>query len=311
MCTSYTYTLEPGNDALFNDYSNLFNAVDSFDNPNHVEFAKEYFQSSFSYPNVDLSRDIVLVRNFDEELIASGTVLPQNNTSPTSRLMIQVHPDYRRQGIGTRILQYLIERGLERGSSTFVCRIPSFRPYVAPFVQLHGFNHDCTWVKMRLEHEKPVMATPHPWGLTVRGLNIKKELLLWAEIQKKIFNDRLNYEETNVEILSSLVKHDSFDPNLLIVGTVFNRPVGYCLGFSVGGGRTEKRLKIEGMGILPECRRKGYGQALLFEILNRAYIKGHTSSELVVLSTNQPAISMYEKCGFREIYRHMWYKKKY
>jgi ribosomal protein S18 acetylase RimI-like enzyme len=162
---------------------------------------------------------------------------------------------------------------------------------------------------MRIDHKKPVTVSPLPWGLTVKGLNTKKELTLWAEIQNEIFKDYPNYEHVNIEVLGSLVKHSCFDPNLLVIGTVFDRPVGYCFGLSIGTESNEKTLKIEGMGVLPECRRKGYGQALMFEIINRAYIKGHTSSELVVLSTNQAAIDLYEKCGFKERYRHLWYKR--
>ena len=304
MTTSDAFTLEPGNNSMFNDYTALYNAVDSFDNPDHIELTKEYFQSSFSYPTVNLSRDIVLVRNANGELIASGTVFTQSESSHTSRLMIQVQPEYRRLGIGSRILEHMTEIGLKRGSSVFVCRFPNFRSQAVSFAEHHGFSLDYTWVKMRIEHEKPVKVTPLPWGLTVR------ELAVWAQLQNAIFKDYPGYEDVNSENMTSIVKHSSFDPNLLVIGTVFEKPIGYCLGLSVGSTTNDKTLKIEGMGVLPEHQRKGYGQALVFEILNRAYIKGHSSSELVVLSDNKAAIDLYKKCGFQERYHHLWYKKK-
>ena len=68
-------------------------------------------------------------------------------------------------------------------------------------------------------------------------------------------------------------------------------------------------LQIHGLGVLPEYRRNGYGQSLLLEVLNRAYIDGYDISELVVNSTNQAAIRMYMKYGFQERYRHLWYKR--
>lgn len=309
MNASDAFTLEPGNQGMFRDYTALFNAVDSFDNPDHIELSKEYFRSSFSYPTIDLSRDIVLVRNSSGDLIASGAVITHDESSKTSRLTIQVHPEYRRQGIGTKILVCLTEIGLKRGLSVFVCRFPNFRPHVATFVKRHGFSHDHTLTKMRIEHKKPVTTTPLPRGLIVRGLNIKKELSLWAQLQNTIFKDKLDYEAVDVESLRLMTKHSSFDRNLLVICKVYDTPVGYCMGFSVQSETGEKILKIDAMGVLPEYRRKGYGQALIFEILNRAYIKGHTSSELLVLNTNQAAINLYEKCGFRERYRYMRYKR--
>ena len=131
MTTSDAFTQESGNKSMFSDYTALYNIVDSYDNPDHIELKKEYFRSSFSYPSVDLSRDIVLVRNSSGELIASGAVFTHDDSSKTSRFIIQVHPEYRCQGIGTNILEKLTEIGQKRNSSVFVCRFPSFRPHVA------------------------------------------------------------------------------------------------------------------------------------------------------------------------------------
>lgn len=311
MYDSDMYTLESGNESMFKDYTALYNAVDSLDNPDHIGFTEDYFQSSFSTSNIDLERDIVLVRNSNGNLIASGIIIVHNNPTSTSRLIIQVHPACRRQGIGSRVLHHLTELGLARGSSEFICRFPSFRPYVVSFARKHGFIHDYSWIKMQIKHKEPVPTPSLPWGLTVRGLNIKKELEVWATIQNSIFKDYPNYEMVDVEKLKSLTEHSSFDRNLIVLCVVSGKPVGYGYGLSITSETGEKTLKISGMGILPEHRRNRYGQALLYELLNRAYIKGHTSSELVVLSTNRRAIRLYEKCGFSGRYKYFWYKRAF
>ncbi len=309
MCEPNVYSLEPGNESVVDDYTALYNVVDSLDNPDHIKLTEGYFQSSFSTPNVDFERDTVVVRNANGNLIASGIIISQSKQSTTSRLTIQVHPEYRRQGIGSRVLHHLKEIGLARGTTRFVCRFPSFRYYVIPFVRNHGFIHEYSWMKMRIEHKKPVPTPSLPWMLTVRGLNIKREIPVWADLQNTIFKDKPNYEPVDTDTLRARTEHTSFDPNLLILCLVSEEPVGYCMGYSIQSDTGEKILKIDGMGVLPEHRRKRYGQAMLFEMLNRAYIKGHTSTELVVLTTNRPAIRLYEKCGFRERYQYLWYKR--
>lgn len=309
MYESDVYKIEPGNESMIYDYTALFNAVDSLDNPDHIRLTKDYFQTSFSKPNVDFERDIVLVRNSNGNLIASGIIISQNRPSSESKLMIQVHPEYRRQGIGSRIFHHMTEIGIERGCSEFVCRLPSFRPYVIPFVRNHGFNYEHSWTKLRIEHKTPVSTPSLPWGLTVRGLNIKKELPVLEYLQNTIFKDKPHYEPVDVEILKSTIEHSSFDRNLLVLCTVSEKPVGFGLGWSISSETGEKTLRIDSMGVLPDYRRHRYGQALVFELLNRAYIKGHTSSELTVLSSNRSAIRLYEKCGFRERYKCLLYKR--
>jgi GNAT superfamily N-acetyltransferase len=307
MYESEGYILEAGNESMFDEYTDLFNVVDSFDNPNHVKLTKDYFQSSFLISKIDLEHDTVLVRNCSGKMVASGIIT--NNNDLSSRLIIQVHPEYRRQGIGSRVLHYLTELGLARGSSKFVCRLPSFRPYVLPFARKHRFLHDYSWIKMRIEHKIPISTPSLPWGLTIRGLNIKKELQVWADIQNSIFRDYPHYEMVDVATLRSLTEHSNFDNNLVVLCIVSGKHVGYGFGYSISSETSEKTFKISGMGILHEYRKHRYGQALLYELLNRAYIKGHTSSELVVFSTNRPAIRLYEKCGFQESYRYLWYKR--
>jgi len=309
MSNVETYTPKSVDEEMLRDYTKLHNTVDSFDNPEHIELPTEYFQSSFSFPTVNLSEDFILVRNDLGELIASGTIFTEDNTSLTSRLMVQVHPQYRCQGIGTEVLNQLIQTGQKRGSSEFVCRVPSYRSYATSFVEKRGFDHDYTWMKMQIRLGNPPPVFPHPIGLTVRALNVKKELPIWAELQNTIFKDFPGYESVNIEILSATTKHITFDSSLLVIGTYFSQPIGYCLGFSIESMNKEKTLRIEGMGVLPEFRRRGYACAIMSEILKRAYIKQHVSSELVVRSTNTSAIGLYEKCGLREVYKHLWYKK--
>ena len=309
MCKVDAFTLTPGNGAMMSDYTALHNTVGSFDNPDHINLPTEYFQSSFSFPNVDLSEDFVLVRNAAGELIASGTIFTEGNPSLNSRLMVQVHPQYRRQGIGSKVLNRLIQIGLKRGSYDFVCSFPSFRSYVASFLEKRGFRHEYTSLKMQVEVRSAAAAIPVPLGLTVRALNIKRESVVWAQLQNTIFGDFPGYEAVTTDTLASIVKHSTFDPSLLVIGTYFSRPIGYCLGFSIESLTKEKTLKIEGMGVLPDFRRRGYARALMSEILTRAYIKGHTSSELVVLSSNAAAIALYEKYGFKEKNKQMWYKR--
>ena len=53
-----------------------------------------------------------------------------------------------------------------------------------------------------------------------------------------------------------------------------------------------------GMGLLPPHRGRGLGNALLRSVLREAQTQGLSRIELEVYTSNQPAISLYERFGF-------------
>ncbi len=312
MCASDSFLLEPGTKAMLDDYAALYNAIDSLDNPDHVELTGEYFRSSFSYPSVEIGRDIVQIQDSEGGLVAAGTIFSQNTSPPSSRVMVQVRPNYQKRGFGSIVLNHLFQTGRKNGARIFVCRIPSFRPDAIMFAERKGFKHEYSWIKMRLECNKPPKSPVPPQELILRNLDIGRELKTWVHLQNAIYRDNFDYNRTTVDSLKAQIKHQSFDPNLLVIGEVNGKPVGLCTGWSITPRNNEQKksvLQIHGLGVLPEYRRNGYGQSLLLEVLNRAYIDGYGISELVVNSTNQAAISMYMKYGFQERYRHLWYKR--
>ncbi|MDR2213032.1 MAG: GNAT family N-acetyltransferase [Pseudomonadales bacterium] len=54
-----------------------------------------------------------------------------------------------------------------------------------------------------------------------------------------------------------------------------------------------------GMGLLPEFRGRGLGTRLLRETLDAAHASGLSRIELEVYASNQPAIHLYERFGFK------------
>lgn len=309
MCTPKSLCLIPGSEDMFDDYAELYNIVNSFDNPDHRNLSGEFFESLYLNPNIDFKRDTVLIRTSIGNLIGSGMVRRQS-TSLNAQIMIQVHPGYRRQGIGSNILKHFLRNGLNQTGTEIHCRVFSFRPYSIAFANHHGFVYNHTWVKMQYENTARTYPTHIPRGFKIRALNTKTELEIWAQLQNQIFVENPHYERVSAESLKSMIQNISFDPNLVIVGEIGDVPIGMCMGWSVQSNKgdvKEKTLKIQGMGVLPKYRKEGYATILLLELMNRSYLKGHTKSELLVLSTNDVAMNMYNKIGFIEKYRHLWY----
>jgi ribosomal protein S18 acetylase RimI-like enzyme len=68
-------------------------------------------------------------------------------------------------------------------------------------------------------------------------------------------------------------------------------------------------LGIFDIVIHPEYRRRGYGRKIMESIIAWGKMNGAEVSYLQVMTDNPEAIDLYDKIGFREIYKY-WYRVK-
>lgn len=66
---------------------------------------------------------------------------------------------------------------------------------------------------------------------------------------------------------------------------------------------------IMSLAVVPELRGKGYGAEMLAAAMRWARMRSARTAWLQVVSTNAPAIAIYERFGFAEAYRHRYWRK--
>ncbi|ABO09568.1 ribosomal protein S18-alanine N-acetyltransferase [Pyrobaculum calidifontis] len=106
------------------------------------------------------------------------------------------------------------------------------------------------------------------------------------------------------------VEHIEQYPKAFIVAEVGGKVVGYVMsrvefGWSyIAKGKTAKKGHIVSVGVLPEARRLGIATAMMLRAL-KALKNYYDTTEvyLEVRVSNTPAISLYEKLGFRVVGR--------
>ncbi len=73
-------------------------------------------------------------------------------------------------------------------------------------------------------------------------------------------------------------------------------PCGYALGSIICGEAELYRIAVS-----PDFRRKGLGETILLQFIEKCRLKEGEKIFLEVRSRNTPAISLYKKAGFEEI----------
>lgn len=56
--------------------------------------------------------------------------------------------------------------------------------------------------------------------------------------------------------------------------------------------------RLAGMAVVPEARQQGVGRALMAQLLDEARQRGEREMVLEVIEQNEPAVKLYEQCGF-------------
>lgn len=77
-------------------------------------------------------------------------------------------------------------------------------------------------------------------------------------------------------------------------------------GQAVGAALIARRgwtSRVAGMAIVPEARRAGAGRAVMAHLLEAARRRGDRAMVLEVIEQNEPALKLYEACGFERVRR--------
>jgi RimJ/RimL family protein N-acetyltransferase len=82
-----------------------------------------------------------------------------------------------------------------------------------------------------------------------------------------------------------------------VVALANDRVVGWC-DVLPAHGESRAHVGIIGLGLMPECRGRGVGSALMTTAIERAWAKGFTRIELTVRTDNIRARRLYERLGF-------------
>ena len=102
--------------------------------------------------------------------------------------------------------------------------------------------------------------------------------------------------EVRARLVPALQKHPT---TLVLLAFAEGRPVGIAVCF-IGLSTFHARplLNIHDLAVIPECRGKGVGRALLSEAEAHAVARGCCKLTLEVQEDNGPARLLYERYGF-------------
>jgi ribosomal protein S18 acetylase RimI-like enzyme len=205
-----------------------------------------------------------------------------------------VHPDFRRRGIFSKLLEDALDEAKKREARTILLNAPTESESAKEFLK----NIPCTlsMVEYQMKWEKTEL--PENPSVTIRPSFSEEDLE--AEIQLDVQCFGLNEKEAR----QYKQETKDLDSDLRLIIEAEGRIAGKMRLSEMDG-----ESWIYGFSIFPELQGKGIGRKALSNVVKMEDKKG-LSIFLEVEAKNAHALKLYESCGFRSYHSQDYYKVK-
>ncbi|MDP3879466.1 MAG: GNAT family N-acetyltransferase [Dehalococcoidales bacterium] len=222
-----------------------------------------------------------------------------------------VHPEHRRQGISTQLLNRAFQRARELGAK--VAHVNISQEDVAARSVLPRFGFECVrrFLELKLDMTKVPGVDTNPPDITYRHLQPGEEEIL-TQIQNRAFAGTWGYNPNTVEETKYFLESTGQFLEDVILLFDEGKVIGYCWTKTLGkGGRVSGKGKgrLFMLGVDPDYRGMGAGKLVLLVGLAHLKEEGLETVELTVDSENEVAVNLYQSVGFEIETRSFWYEK--
>lgn len=221
----------------------------------------------------------------------------------------QVHPEWRRRGVGRALLARSEERRRvvaasheHPGRRLFVTWTPDGDRGGAALLAASGYESVRTYHHMVRPDMEDLLLPPMPPGIEVRPVTPDLVRPLF-DAMMEAFRDHFGAFDASSEAFLRWRDDPDFDPGLLVIGYDGEEVAGGVQGYIVPEeNRSNGYLRGWADPIFTRraWRRRGLASALLGRALVRLRDRGMTSAQLDVDTRNaNDALTLYERHGFR------------
>ena len=208
-----------------------------------------------------------------------------------------VHPEHRRHGVGSAVLDELLARGpLE----IWAVRAT---PAALALAARAGLTAVRELLIMRRPLTAPVDPVAPPPGVEIRTFRPGADEAAWLTVNARAFAHHPEQGGLTLADLEQRMAEPWFDPDGFFLATV----AGRVIGFHWTKQHRDRLGEVYVLGVDPDAGVRGAGRALLAAGLSWLRRTGDDEVLLYVDGTNVRAVALYEGAGFTVASRDVMY----
>jgi len=294
------------------ELSRLMTEIESMDRDGE-DTSEEYLRASLAWPNYRPAQD-VWVAEADGKLVGYGVVLEQ----PSQRCTIYmvVHPSQRRKGLGSRLLELILNRARELGSKNILVYANERNQGSDLFIKHHEFQQVGSSGSLKLNVEMEAPSAEFPKGFTLKKYSdVNDPLILLKALNvcyQGMWGHQHNDNPTEEERKSPNFLHYYDKADILVLFDEKDAIFGMCSLKSQGKreGNGELSDLLDGPGIIQEYREQGYQRPMVLAGIHHLRQKGTRPITLEFWGDDENALDIYRSLGFEMVNRYIAYHRE-
>ncbi|MEF7655470.1 GNAT family N-acetyltransferase [Bacillus thuringiensis] len=204
-----------------------------------------------------------------------------------------VHPNYRKQHIGTTLLQTAMQEIRLRETDEALLIMNGESASGKEFVKHMKLPYLYSEYTMEFKANEVQKTTKNAIQLT---LATSEPLLDLIEISSKAFGDSV---ENTATWLQKMMKSSSHQ--------VYSALIDEKMIGTITVSKKEQSTILSGFAVHPSYQGKGYGKDILKSMVHTLITEGVSTIELDVETKNNHALKLYTQCGFEMKTKHDYY----
>ena len=288
-------------------YALLFTEAEKTEPTGHC-VSPQAIAERLEQPNYSPEQDLFVVK-IDGDIIGYIDIKPEVGIE---RVILDcwVHPEHRRRGLATGLLNYAMRRAKDLEAKVVHVNIPEKNTVAKKALSRLGFHPVRRFSELMLDMADVRWPDTSRVAPNCRSLKRGEEDNL-TQIQNRAFAGHWGYNPNTVEEVTYRTNLSGCSPKDVVLACDGDKIVGFCWTrvAGVGGVADERKGLIHMIGSDPDYRGRGVGKKVLLAGLAHLKNKGVKVVVLSMDSENKAAFALYRSAGFKVQTGTLWYEK--
>ncbi len=255
----------------------------------------------------------------DGEFVGFGSALVESNRIKAGKddayLDLDVVPEHREKGVEQELLEKSLDYLRSRRVGTAVSRCPITSDWKRSLLTSHSFEEAYrVYILVRRGRAEVRYVSP-PAGFELERKDLRdcsdEEISKIVDLFNDSFRDHFNFAPERTERFINF-RDCGNDPVVLTLASKGDETAGLCLSDESSTLNREKGERtgwVDILGVRPQFRRVGLGEALLSDGMRWILDRGMDTIYLGVFAKNEKALGLYRSFGFTNDTESVWYRR--